>query len=380
MKILKNLPVYFLVVILLIAANTAPAIAQTKPDILKADSQMRDGQRDFDWEIGSWNVKISRLQKPLTGSTTWTELDGTVVCRKIWDGKANLAEVAVNAPSGRLEFLALRLYNSQTRQWTNTFSSINSGALGVPMYGEFKNGRGEFYNQEDFNGRMILVRFIFIPLTADSGRSEQAFSEDGGKTWETNWINIYTRAKAGFVQPQTTEAATSLQSSKINPLSAAKDGARDFDFQFGTWKTHVKRLRKPLSGSSDWVEYDGISKVRKVWNGRASLIELEVNGAAGRIQGLGLRLYNPETRQWSINWASSSDGVLQTPMSGGFKNGRGEFYDHESFDGRHIFARNSFFDITPNSIRFEQAFSGDGGKSWEVNWIMTFTRAKDETD
>lgn len=170
------------------------------------------------------------------------------------------------------------------------------------------------------------------------------------------------------------------QSSNINQPSGAGDGQHDFDFQLGTWKTHVKRLRKPLTGSTDWVEYDGISVVRKVWDGRASLIELKVNGSAGRIEGLGLRLYNPETRLWSINWANSSDGALQPPMLGGFKNGRGEFYDHETFNGKAIFARNSFFDITANFVRFEQAFSEDGGKTWETNWIMTFTRAKDMTD
>ena len=199
MKTFKNLPTFFIVCGLFILAQTLSAVAQSKPNEIKADTkqsvQPRDGQHDFDWEIGNWNVKISRLQKPLTGSTTWTELDGTVVCRKIWDGKANLAEVTVNAPSGKLEFLALRLYNPQTRQWTNTFSSVGSGAVGVPMYGEFKNGRGEFYDREEYNGKMIMVRFIFIPLTADSGRSEQAFSDDGGKTWETNWINEYTRVK-----------------------------------------------------------------------------------------------------------------------------------------------------------------------------------------
>ncbi len=380
MKTFKNLSVCFLVGIVFIIAQTAPAApAQTKPDASKTDFRLRDGQHDFDWEIGTWNVKISRLQKPLTGSTVWTETNGTVVCRKIWNGKANLAEVTVDAPSGRLEFLALRLYNPQSGQWTNTFSSVGSGALGVPMYGEFKNNRGEFYDQEDFNGRMILVRFIFIPLTADSGRSEQAFSEDGGKTWETNWINVYTRAKGESVKAQPIDAPIA-QSSKTNQLSKASDGQSDFDFQFGTWKTHVKRLRKPLSGSTDWVEYNGVSVVRKVWNGRASLIELEVDGPAGHIEGLGLRLYNSETRQWSINWASRSDGVLQPPMSGKFKDGRGEFYDHESFDGKAIFDRNSFFDITQNFIRFEQAFSEDGGKTWEANWLMTFTRTKDESD
>lgn len=170
------------------------------------------------------------------------------------------------------------------------------------------------------------------------------------------------------------------QSSKINQPVEARDGQHDFDFHFGTWKTHIKRLRKPLTGSTDWVEYDGISVVRKVWDGRASLFELEVDGPAGHIEGLGLRLYNPETRQWSLNWANSNDNVLQTPMIGGFKDGRGEFYDHEIFNGRAILARNSFSDITPNSSRFEQAFSDDGGKTWETNWIMTFTRAKHGED
>jgi hypothetical protein len=170
------------------------------------------------------------------------------------------------------------------------------------------------------------------------------------------------------------------QSSKTNQTVEERDGQRDFDFQLGTWKTHVKRLRKPLSGSIDWVEYDGISVVRKVWDGRASLIELKVEGVAGRIEGMGLRLYNPETRLWNINWASSSDGVLQTPMYGGFKNGRGDFYDHEMFNGKPIFARNSFFDITANSVSFEQAFSEDGGKTWEANWLMTFTRTNNKSN
>ncbi len=169
------------------------------------------------------------------------------------------------------------------------------------------------------------------------------------------------------------------QSPKINQPVEARDGQRDFDFHFGTWKTHIKRLRKPLTGSSEWVEYDGVSVVRKVWDGRASLFELNVSGAAGRIEGLGLRLYNPESRQWSLNWANGSDNFLQTPMTGGFKNGRGEFYSHELFNDRMILARNSFSEITPNSSLFEQAFSDDGGKTWETNWIMTFTRTKEET-
>src|SRR5262249_3160514 len=157
-----------------------------------------------------------------------------------------------------------------------------------------------------------------------------------------------------------------------------RDGQHDFDFHFGTWKTHVSRLVHPLTGSKEWAEYDGTSVVSKVWNGRASLFELDVSGPAGQIEGVGLRLYNPETHQWSLNWVNSSDGVINKPMIGEFKDARGEFFDQEEFNGRMILARNSFSNITPNSSRFEQAFSDDGGKTWETNWVMTFTRQESQ--
>src|SRR5262245_59010803 len=96
--------------------------------------------------------------------------------------------------------------------------------------------------------------------------------------------------------------------------TATHDGQHDFDFEFGTWQAHVARLTKPLSGSMTWVEYDGPSIVRKVWDGRANLGEIDLKGPAGRITGLSLRLYDPETKQWRISWASSSDGLLGTPM------------------------------------------------------------------
>jgi hypothetical protein len=154
----------------------------------------------------------------------------------------------------------------------------------------------------------------------------------------------------------------------------ARDGQHDFDFEIGTWKTHISRLQHPLSGSSSWVEYDGTSVVRKVWGGRANLLELEVHGAAGQIEALSLRLYNPAARQWSLNFSNSRLGTLGQPTIGEFRNGRGEFYDQENFGDRAVLVRFVISEITPDSARFEQAFSTDGGKSWEVNWIATDTR------
>lgn len=156
-----------------------------------------------------------------------------------------------------------------------------------------------------------------------------------------------------------------------------RDGQHDFDFEFGDWKIHLKRRQRPLTGSTTWVEYDGTSVVRPVWKGGANLGELAVSGPAGRIEGLSLRTYNPQSHQWHISWCNRADGTVGPAMIGGFKNGRGEFYNQELFNGRAIFVRFIFSDITANSFQFEQAFSSDGGKTWEANWIATFSRVKE---
>jgi hypothetical protein len=155
-----------------------------------------------------------------------------------------------------------------------------------------------------------------------------------------------------------------------------RDGQHDFDFNMGTWKTHISRLQNPLTGSTTWVEYDGISVVREILNGHANLLELTADGPAGHIEGVGLRLYNPESHQWSLNWANGKTGILGVPTIGEFANGRGDFVDQELFNERMILVRNSFMDITPDSARFEQTFSDDEGKTWETNWVMTFERVK----
>jgi hypothetical protein len=163
----------------------------------------------------------------------------------------------------------------------------------------------------------------------------------------------------------------------LQPLHglAQNEGQHDFDFEIGTWKARVSRLDHPLTGSTRWLDYDGRSVVRKVWDGRANLGELEVEGTAGHIEGLTLRLYNPAARQWNITWANARSGTLdRATMFDGFSQGRGEFFGQDSLDGRAIYVRFVFSNVTPTSFRFEQAFSADGGKTWEVNWKAEFTR------
>ena len=188
----------YLLLLSLLVGLPLPGLAQQNPGASKTPpphtpAAQRDGQQDFDFEIGNWRTRLSRLQNPLTGSTAWVEYEGTTVVRKVWDGRANLVELDVSGPAGRIEGLSLRLYNPESRQWSLNFSNVRGGTLSPPTIGEFKNGRGEFFSQETLNGRAILVRFVISDITPTSCHFEQAFSDDGGKTWEVNWIATDTR-------------------------------------------------------------------------------------------------------------------------------------------------------------------------------------------
>ncbi len=161
------------------------------------------------------------------------------------------------------------------------------------------------------------------------------------------------------------------------PPAAQHDGGHDFDFLIGDWKAHVRRLPERLNGSTKWIEYDGISRHKKILDSNANFEEFEVDGneKGQHIKGQTLRLYNPESHQWSIYLLDIDKGVLNMPpMVGQFTGRRGEFYDQEDYKGRAILVRYVWSDISPQSARMEQSFSADGGKNWEVNWICELSR------
>lgn len=172
-----------------------PGMADPAPAKPAAKDTPPDGQRDFDFEIGRWKTQVSRLQRPLTGSTSWVELEGTTVVRKLLDGRANVAELDIAGASGRIQGVSLRLYEPESRQWSLNFASLSSGTLTPPTVGRFSKGRGEFYGNESLDGKPIAVRFVITCATADECRFEQAFSADGGKSWEMNWVATDTRLK-----------------------------------------------------------------------------------------------------------------------------------------------------------------------------------------
>lgn len=157
-----------------------------------------------------------------------------------------------------------------------------------------------------------------------------------------------------------------------------RDGRTDFDFFLGRWHVHNRRLRERLKGATDWEEFAGTTVARKVLGGLGNVDEITFERASGRLEGMTVRLYDPSTQEWSLYWADSVGGSLQTPMIGGFKDGRGEFYAQEIFENQHVLSRFIWSHITASSCRWEQALSVDGGQSWEINWIMEFNREKEE--
>lgn len=163
-------------------------------------------------------------------------------------------------------------------------------------------------------------------------------------------------------------------SEPAQPSKEARDGQHDFDFNFGTWKTHIKRILDPFSGATRSVELNGTVTVRKVWDGRAQLEEIEADGPNGHWQGLTLFLYNAQAHQWSQSFVDSKNGVINTPTIGAFKDGRGELFGTDTINGRTILVRGVWSDIKPDSHRYQEAYSDDGGKTWAPAFIATLIR------
>jgi hypothetical protein len=153
------------------------------------------------------------------------------------------------------------------------------------------------------------------------------------------------------------------------------DGRADFDFLHGDWTVRNRRLEERLKGCTEWEEFDATCRARAILGGLGNMDEFTMGRASGQVRAITVRLFNPVSREWSIYWSAGS-GRFDVPMVGRFDGPRGEFYAHEVFEGRHIFSRFIWSVRSPYSCRWEQAYSADGGTTWETNWTMEFTRAR----
>jgi hypothetical protein len=152
-----------------------------------------------------------------------------------------------------------------------------------------------------------------------------------------------------------------------------RDGSRDFDFQTGRWHIRNERLVKRLQGCTEWDTFDATLSARLLPGGLGNMDEYRTEYWPGFV-GMSLRIYDRQSGQWSIYWASNQIGTLEPPVVGSFVNGVGVFEGRQDFDGRPIVVRFTWSSITKTSARWEQAFSPDAGRTWEKNWIMVHTR------
>jgi len=323
----------------------------------------RDGSHDFDFNLGVWKTHIVRQAHPLSNSNETIKIDGVVHVRPVWNGRAQVEEIEADGPHGHWEGLTLFTYNPVAHQWVQTFLNSQSGRFGGDsLMGAFHDGRAELFATDTVDGRAVLVRGTWSGITPTAHRYEEAYSTDGGKTWEVEFTGDLTKASEADL-----------------PTVSNTDGSHEFDFDFGTWKTHSSRLMHPLTGASDWRDMDGLTVVTPLWGGRANLAEFKGTGPAGTVELIALRVYNPTTKQWSINFTHPGTGLWgDAPGIGEFKNGRVDFYDQEPINGKAVLVRFSMWGITKDTAQSEQAFSTDGGKTWEVNWVNKYTRAPEK--
>lgn len=152
----------------------------------------------------------------------------------------------------------------------------------------------------------------------------------------------------------------------------------DFDFLVGDWQVHHRQLKARLAGSQEWIEFDGTCSMRKLMNGLSNVDDNVINKPSGVYRGVGLRSYDPVSGQWAIWWLDSRDPFanLDPPVKGNFVNGVGTFYANDTLNGKPIRVRFIWSHITPTSAQWEQAYSPDGGKTWETNWVMQFQRVR----
>ena len=190
----------YLGVVACAAPSVPPSAAPSPPPVGAAVISAHDGAHDFDFLIGDWKAHVRRLPERLVGSNVWVTYVGISNHKKVLGSNANFEEFEVDSPESHLHIRGqtLRLYHADSRQWRLYLVDVDKGTIDVPpvvgqFTGQLHAKRGEFFNQQEWKGRTILVRYVWLDLSPTSARMEQSFSDDGGKTWEVNWICELTR-------------------------------------------------------------------------------------------------------------------------------------------------------------------------------------------
>ncbi|MBB5873717.1 hypothetical protein F4553_007151 [Allocatelliglobosispora scoriae] len=314
---------------------------------------------DFDFLVGSWDVEHRRLKDLLVGSDEWLASAGSrATARTYLDGAVSVDEITF--PAAGVSGMSLRLFSEATGEWSIYWVSSRDGIVGPPVRGSWHDGSCRLIGDDvHSDGTPVRMTYEWSAITAASARWQQAYSADGERTWETNWVMDFDRTSRHPVDV---------------PADHLPKVTGDFDFLTGTWRVRHRKLRSRLTGCTEWDEFENTFEARTHFNGGISIDEGEFSHPS-TYRGMTFRVYDVAAREWVLHWLDSRTLEMdRAPVRGRFDGGVGEFVAEDTHDGRPVVCRYRWTVLSPESATWEQALSTDDGRTWETNWTMRETR------
>lgn len=320
-------------------------------------------EQDWDWLLGSWDVFHSRLKDRLVHSNEWQEFAGKSAFWTTLGGLGNCDDNSLQLPAGDYRGLSVRAFDPTTRSWAIWWlDGRNPERIDPPVRGGFEGDEGEFIGTDIYKGTPVTVRFRWHEVRSRRPWWDQSFSTDGGRTWEINWRNYFTR--------------TNTRATALPRLPDDLPEARAWDFLVGEWRVRNRRLRSRFTGSHAWDEFDSTLRNWQVLGGRGNIGDNSFGGPARPYRGMSLRAYNDEKKEWLSWWLDGRDPAnIGTPLRGRFADAAATLSGDDVLDGKPIKVRSQWTRTDTDSPHWEQAASTDGGTTWETNWVADFQRA-----
>lgn len=325
-----------------------------------ASAGSADPETHWQWLTGNWDVHHQRLRERLVGSTSWDEFGGKCGCWPTLGGLGNLDDCLLYLPSGTYRAMAPRAYDPATGQWNIWWlDGRMAGKIDPPVRGRFQGTEGEFQGADVHQGTPVTVRFRWHETDSPRPWWDQSFSVDGGRNWEINWRNYFTRTQA---------TPTPVP---LDPGENVDDAAADWAFLVGRWQ--VRNRRRKADGT--WEEFGSTLVNRPTMAGLGNVGDNVFDALSGQYRGLSMRSYDPTSKLWRSWWLDGrTPGDIAPSLSGSFAKGVGTLIGEDMVNGRKVQVRSRWSHIQRDSVRWEQATSADG-RHWEANWIAELSRS-----
>lgn len=334
--------------------------------------QARDGSHDFDFFYGSWLMHNRRLRPPVLSSHDWAKFDSTDEARPLPGGLGNEDFYRSSYPEKGFVGMTIRLYDRATGLWRIYWiDNLKShGDAGAPNVGRWRGNVGIFDERLMVQGKPAIDRYTWTRLGDHSKAAahfEESLSMDGGKTWKVVFVNDVIRSA-----PMAGSSDSGTADIPQPAVAKVRDGSHDFDFLYGKWRMPNHRLVKRLAGAHEWADFVTCDEANPLPGGLGDMDVFHANYWPDFV-GITVRTYDPRTGLWRLYWVDNrfAHGAMEPPVVGKFNGNVGVFEGNDTYDGKPIVAR-FIWTLNPKGsavvARWQQAFSTDGGKTWEVNW------------